>query len=414
MKALNISSDFYMEDENGKSAEKSAGDSVMSGVIMVIAMAIAIGLFTVLPYFASQFFNKIISDQHLLALVEGIIRMLIFVLYILAISQMQDIKRVFMYHGAEHKCINCIENGARLTPENVKNSSRYHKRCGTSFLFIVMFVSIVFFIFIRIDNTVAQLIIRILLMPVIAGVSYEVIRFAGKVDNKFTRLLSKPGMWLQKLTTREPDMDMIEVAIKAVEKVFDWEKFLVEDYYKDSTDIVADIESSERELAIAAVHMGKTTKKTRSISVEAEDKEEKELTAEEKYIQAAKEFETAEKDNSLESVYETIEELENEESTTVDETADFVIESLEESKVEDEGIVFEEPMLETETVSEFDDELDSSAKDAKEEVEESSEVDGFVIEDLEENADLDFEYIDEESDDDENEEIPAFKSRNRK
>jgi len=426
LSVLNYSSTFYEDpserektkiDEIGKNIFKDKFESILMAVTVILSIFLAVALFMVVPYLVSRALAVVVSSKGLLNFFEGIIRLIIFVLYLALISQMGDIKRTFMYHGAEHKCINCIENGARLTPENVKNSSRYHKRCGTSFLFIVMFVSIVFFIFIRIDNTVAQLIIRILLMPVIAGVSYEVIRFAGKVDNKFTRLLSKPGMWLQKLTTREPDMDMIEVAIKAVEKVFDWEKFLVEDYYKDSTDIVADIESSERELAIAAVHMGKTTKKTRSISVEAEDKEEKELTAEEKYIQAAKEFETAEKDNSLESVYETIEELENEESTTVDETADFVIESLEESKVEDEGIVFEEPMLETETVSEFDDELDSSAKDAKEEVEGSSEVDGFVIEDLEENAedaDLDFEYIDEESEDDENEEIPAFKSRNRK
>ena len=136
-----------------------------------------------------------------------------------------------MYHGAEHKCINCIETGARLTPENVKNSSRCHKRCGTSFLFFVMFISIVFFIFIRVDNTALQILIRILLIPVIAGVSYEVIRWAGKNDNAFVRVLSKPGMWFQKLTTREPDMDMIEVAIRAVEEVFDWRQFIAE-YYR--------------------------------------------------------------------------------------------------------------------------------------------------------------------------------------
>jgi len=230
MKALNISSDFYMEDENGKSAEKSAGDSVMSGVIMVIAMAIAIGLFTVLPYFASQFFNKIISDQHLLALVEGIIRMLIFVLYILAISQMQDIKRVFMYHGAEHKCINCIESGMELTVENVRKSSREHRRCGTSFLLYVMVISVLFFAMISSPDPVTKIAMRLVLVPVIAGVSFEFIRLAGKSSNPIVQAFSVPGLLMQKLTTSEPDDDMIEIGIASVEAIFDWKKYLEENF----------------------------------------------------------------------------------------------------------------------------------------------------------------------------------------
>ena len=167
-----------------------------------------------------------------------------------------------MYHGAEHKCINCIENGARLTTENVMNSSRYHKRCGTSFLFIVMFISVVFFIFIRVDNTALQIVIRLLLVPVIAGVSYEFIRWAGKNDNGFTMVLSKPGMWLQKLTTREPDEDMVEVAIKAVEEVFDWKAFL-EEYYAHSPNPEADMLASEAKLAMDGelLHKGKNTRK---------------------------------------------------------------------------------------------------------------------------------------------------------
>ena len=167
-----------------------------------------------------------------------------------------------MYHGAEHKCINCIENGARLTVENVMNSSRYHKRCGTSFLFIVMFISVVFFIFIRVDNTALQIVIRLLLVPVIAGVAYEFIRWAGRNDNGFTVALSRPGMWLQKLTTREPDEDMVEVAIKAVEEVFDWEVFLKE-YYQTSLDMEADIKAAEAKLALTGelIHKPKKTRK---------------------------------------------------------------------------------------------------------------------------------------------------------
>jgi uncharacterized protein YqhQ len=131
-----------------------------------------------------------------------------------------------MYHGAEHKTINCLEHGEDLTPENVKKHSRLHKRCGTSFLFIVMFISIFFFFFIRSDKVWMKIICRLLLVPVIAGVSYEFIRFAGRSDSKLMSLLSKPGMMLQKLTTREPDLEMIEVAIKSVEAVMDWKSYV--------------------------------------------------------------------------------------------------------------------------------------------------------------------------------------------
>ena len=229
---INYSASFYDDpaeqektkiDEVGKNILKDKFESVLMAVTVILSIFFAIGLFMVLPYLATRLISKYIISKALLNFIEGIVRLLIFVIYVSLISMMKDIKRTFMYHGAEHKCINCIENGARLTPENVKNSSRYHKRCGTSFLFFVMFISIVFFIFIRVDNVALQILVRILLVPVIAGVSYEVIRWAGKNDNAFVRVLSKPGMWFQKLTTREPDMDMIEVAIKAVEEVFEKE-----------------------------------------------------------------------------------------------------------------------------------------------------------------------------------------------
>ena len=222
-------------DEIGRSIFKDKLESVLMAVTVIISIAFAVGLFMLIPYFASRLMAKYISSAFLLNFLEGIIRIAIFLLYVFAISRMNDIKRTFMYHGAEHKCINCIEHGARLTPENVKNSSRFHKRCGTSFLFFVMFVSVIFFIFIRVQNTALQLVVRILLIPVIAGVSYELIKWAGKGKSKVADALSKPGLWLQKFTTKEPDMDMIQVAIEAVEAVFDWKEFLNE-FYKNSSD----------------------------------------------------------------------------------------------------------------------------------------------------------------------------------
>ena len=268
---INYSASFYDDpaeqektkiDDVGKNILKDKFESVLMAVTVILSIFFAIGLFMVLPYLAARLVSKYIISKTLLNFIEGVVRLLIFVIYILLISMMKDIKRTFMYHGAEHKCINCIENGARLTVENVMNSSRYHKRCGTSFLFIVMFISVVFFIFIRVDNTALQIVIRLLLVPVIAGVSYEFIRWAGRNDNGFTVALSRPGMWLQKLTTREPDEDMVEVAIKAVEEVFDWEAFLKE-YYQTSLDMEADIKAAEAKLALTGelIHKPKKTRK---------------------------------------------------------------------------------------------------------------------------------------------------------
>lgn len=268
---INYSASFYDDpeeqkktkaDEIGKSLFKDKFESVLMAFTVILSVFIAVGLFMLLPYFVSRLVKGYVASKTLLNFIEGLVRVAIFILYLLVISLMKDIKRTFMYHGAEHKCINCIENGARLTTENVMNSSRYHKRCGTSFLFIVMFISVVFFIFIRVDNTALQIVIRLLLVPVIAGVSYEFIRWAGKNDNGFTMVLSKPGMWLQKLTTREPDEDMVEVAIKAVEEVFDWKAFL-EEYYAHSPNPEADMLASEAKLAMDGelLHKGKNTRK---------------------------------------------------------------------------------------------------------------------------------------------------------
>lgn len=218
------------EEERKKLEEKEKKqEKALMGGTVAFSIVFALALFFALPYFLSGFFHKVIASETLIALIEGLIRLAIFLGYIAIISLTPDIKRVFMYHGAEHKCINCIEHGMELNVENVRKSSRLHKRCGTSFLLIVMLISIVFFMFIRVDSRIQQLVLRLLLIPVIAGVSYEFIRLAGRYDNWFVNALSQPGLWMQRLTTREPEDDMIEVGIASVEAVFDWKKWQKEE-----------------------------------------------------------------------------------------------------------------------------------------------------------------------------------------
>ncbi len=226
MKTLTYSASFFEEEEEEPLSEKKE-KALMTGTI-ILSVLLAIGLFMVTPYLISLAFGKIISSVTVLAVIEGIMRLVIFFIYIAFISRLEDIQRVFMYHGAEHKCINCIEHGQELTVENVRKASRLHKRCGTSFLLIVMIVSVIFFVFIRIESPVWRLVIRLLLIPVIAGVSYEFLKFAGRSNNAVINFLSKPGLWLQKMTTKEPDDSMIEVGIASVEAVFDWKAFLQE------------------------------------------------------------------------------------------------------------------------------------------------------------------------------------------
>ena len=216
------------ESGNGKSSDSD--NSALLTLTLIFSLAVSIALFMMLPYFLSRALRMVTSSESLISVCEAILRMLIFFGYLLLISRMKDIQRTFMYHGAEHKCINCIEHGMELNVENVRKSSRQHKRCGTSFLLIVMIVSVIFFFFIRTSNPVSRIVIRILLIPVIAGVSFEFIRLAGKYDNKCVNILSKPGLLLQKLTTREPDDDQIRVGMASVEAVFNWKKYLNENF----------------------------------------------------------------------------------------------------------------------------------------------------------------------------------------
>ena len=242
MQVLTYSASFFEEEEEEKKekasmseeqrrekeSEEKKQEKAMMGGTVVLSVVLAVAIFMMLPYYISSFFRKIITSQWAVALLEGVIRLVIFVGYVALISLMKDIKRVYMYHGAEHKCINCIEHGLDLNVENVRKSSRFHKRCGTSFLLIVMLVSVLFFMFIRVDSPLLRVVYRLVLIPVIAGVSYEFIRLAGRSDNVIVNLLSKPGMWLQRITTSEPDDEMIEVGIASVEAVFDWKPYVEE------------------------------------------------------------------------------------------------------------------------------------------------------------------------------------------
>lgn len=227
LKSLTFSASFFEEEEKEKKTDRKKEDFLM-GMTVAASIVMAVVIFMILPYGISLLFRNVIASQWMIALLEGMIRLLIFIGYVAGISLMSDIKRVYMYHGAEHKCINCIEHGMELTVENVRKSSRLHKRCGTSFLLIVMLISILIFMLIRVDSAVLRLALRLLLIPVIAGISYEFIRLAGRSDNAIVNFLSKPGLLLQKITTREPEDEMIEVGIASVEAVFDWKTYVNE------------------------------------------------------------------------------------------------------------------------------------------------------------------------------------------
>lgn len=235
MKTLTFSTSFYEEEEEkGESRlekglnrmTKGHADQVINGLTVLLSVLLAIGIFVVVPMLLAELLSKVISSDVLLALLEGVFRVAIFIVYIVLISQISDIKRMFMYHGAEHKSINCIENGYPLTVKNVKRQSKEHKRCGTSFMLNVMLISVILFMVIRTDNLLLRFGLRILLIPVIAGISYEFIRLAGRSNSRLVNLLSRPGLLMQALTTKEPDEEMIEVAIRSVEAVFDWQSFL--------------------------------------------------------------------------------------------------------------------------------------------------------------------------------------------
>ena len=226
--SLNYSSEFFMDEEDEeedkfdiliKKIFKHKANDVVLGIAMVFAILISIGMFVLTPTFIGVLFSKIISNKVILNLIEGIIRILILFTYIVIISKNKDIERTFQYHGAEHKAVYCYENNLELTIENARKFTTLHPRCGTNFLFIVMSTSIILFSFFGWPNPLARVIMRIVCIPVVAGISYEIIRFLGKYNNKLTKIVAYPGMMLQKFTTKEPDDSQLEVALAALKAV---------------------------------------------------------------------------------------------------------------------------------------------------------------------------------------------------
>ncbi len=219
--------ELWLQKKFGEKADK-----FIMGCTVFLSVLLAVAVFMLLPLLVVSFIDEDVISYEWKTLIEGLLRVAIFLGYIVLISRMKDIKRVFMYHGAEHKTINCIEHGKAPTVENVRKCSRLHKRCGTSFLLFVMLISVVFFLLVRVETLWLRFVVRILFVPVIAGISYEFIRLAGSSESKVVAVLSKPGLWLQGLTTKEPDDDMILVAVASVEAVFDWQKYLDENFGK--------------------------------------------------------------------------------------------------------------------------------------------------------------------------------------
>lgn len=242
MKTLTFSADIYGEEEEEEPSKLETWlteklgerfEKLVMGLTVAISIVLAVVIFMMAPVFLSNLLRPILPSVFWQSVLEGLIRIGIFLGYVALISLMKDIKRVYMYHGAEHKCINCIEHGMPLTVENVAKSFRFHKRCGTSFLIFVVLISVILFIIIQVDTLWLRLLTRVLLIPVIAGISYEILRLAGNSDHPIINLVSKPGLWVQRITTKEPTDDMIEVAIAAVEEVFDWRAYLKEEFHTE-------------------------------------------------------------------------------------------------------------------------------------------------------------------------------------
>ncbi|MBZ1282063.1 DUF1385 domain-containing protein [Clostridioides difficile] len=228
IKSLNFSSEFFMEEAEEdkfdlfiKKIFKDKANDIIIIFSLVIAMLLSAGLFIFIPTLVGGAFSKVMPNDFMLNLIEGIIRIAILFAYIVLISRSKDIERVFQYHGAEHKSIYCYENDLELTVENARKFKRLHPRCGTNFLFIVMAVSIILFAFFGWPNPILRIFMGIICVPIVAGLSYEVIRVLGKYDNGFTKIIAYPGMMLQYFTTKEPDDEQLEVALEALKAVVD-------------------------------------------------------------------------------------------------------------------------------------------------------------------------------------------------
>ncbi len=237
--AMFYSASFYNDEpeqkelsEEEKNRQDAKDQKVFFGVFLVSFVA-AILLFVLLPYYVSMLIGRVIPSHFAVTMIEAVLRIAIFLVYLALMTRIKDVNRTFMYHGAEHKCINCIEHGMPLTVENVMKSSRFHRRCGTSFLVIVVILSALILMLVQTDSTVLRVAFRLILIPLIAGLSFELLQYTGSHNNRFVDLIVKPGIATQHLTTAEPDESMVEVAIAAVEEVFDWRAYLRREFGAD-------------------------------------------------------------------------------------------------------------------------------------------------------------------------------------
>ncbi len=256
VRTLSDSSSFYEEgekkDTNQKSSSK-AGETMTDIGVIALFVLMAIAVFILVPLLFSNLLGHLVHSETLELVLEGILRVIMFIAYVVLISRLEDVKRIFMYHGAEHKCINCVESGQELTVANVRRQGRCHRQCGMGFLLLVMLISFVLFMFIRVDTAWLRYVLRIVLIPLIAGISYEFVRLAGNSESKLAAVLNKPCLLLQGLTTREPDDSMIEVAIAALSAVFDWEAYQEESGIAKRRSVKKKIEDSrEMDQNIAA------------------------------------------------------------------------------------------------------------------------------------------------------------------
>lgn len=258
MDMLSYSSSFYEEEEEtnmDRLLKKVFGkntENVVMGFTVFCSIIFAVLLFMLLPYGASELLGRYVENQSLILLTEGVLRLLVFLSYVGLIALSKDIRRLYQYHGAEHKCINCIESGRPLTVKNVRKATRFHKRCGTSFMLLIVMIGIILCFFIRTDSITLRIIYRLLMIPLVAGISYELLRLAGSKDSIFLDIISAPGLWLQRLTTREPDDEMIEVAIASVEAVFNWRKFEKRHFKRKTKDASAEAVAEQVAAAVAA------------------------------------------------------------------------------------------------------------------------------------------------------------------
>ncbi|MDF2941193.1 MAG: hypothetical protein K0S01_51 [Herbinix sp.] len=286
----NTESKDSINQEEMKEVKEDKSSALFMALAVLVSIVISVSLFMVLPVLLTNLLTRLIENRFLISFIEGIVRLSIFMGYVILASRMPEIKRVFMYHGAEHKTINCLESGFELTVENVKWQSKQHKRCGTSFMLLVMLISLVFFMILPSGNLLWRVLSRIILVPFIAGVSYEFIRLAGKSESKIVHILSQPGLWMQGLTTKEPDDAMIEVAIESVGAVFDWRAFLETSATSKVTITKNEVGNKKANTAVKNIKLEKQTNATKHSNEVIQ-------TNESKHTNAAKQAKAAKQDN---------------------------------------------------------------------------------------------------------------------